>query len=120
MQYGSEVIKKNGEGTPLRFICGSMIRLARTLAVATLGLFADALVDLFTMHRNVLRCIHTDADLVAFYAEYGDGDIVTYHERLSDTPRQYEHWIPPWCSKKQMDRTLILYHNLFYKSSYEK
>ena len=55
-----------------------MNRLKRSAAIfglVLLGLLAfDALVDLFTMHRDVTRGIHADTDLIALHAQHRHGD----------------------------------------------
>ena len=43
----------------------------------------DLLEDLFPMHRYIFRCIHTQSNLVPFYTQDGDRNVVTNHQRLS-------------------------------------
>src|ERR1700761_407721 len=55
-------------------------------------LFAlDALVDLLAMHRDVLRGVDPDANLVPFDPQDSDGNLVSDHHRLADSSRQYQH-----------------------------
>ena len=39
----------------------------------------NSVVNLFTMNGDFLRCIDTDANLIASYAENSDGNLITNH-----------------------------------------
>ncbi len=56
-------------------------------------LFLDAFVDLLTMNSNVLGRIHSDSDLVPFYTEHSNGDVITDHEGFSNSARKYQHFL---------------------------
>lgn len=53
--------------------------------------FLDSVVYLFTMHRDVVRRMDTNSNLITFYAEDGDGYIVTDPELLSDASCKNQH-----------------------------
>jgi hypothetical protein len=54
-------------------------------------LFLDALVNLLTVHGDFLGSIDANAHLITFHAQHGNGDIVTYHQGLSDPASQNQH-----------------------------
>jgi hypothetical protein len=54
-------------------------------------LFLDALVNFFAMHGNLFGRIDTNAHLVTLHAQYGDSDIITDHQGLSDPASQNQH-----------------------------
>src|SRR5690606_34951131 len=54
-------------------------------------LFLDALVNLFAVHGDFLRSIDANAHLITFHAQYGDGDVITHHQGLSDPASQNQH-----------------------------
>jgi hypothetical protein len=56
------------------------------------GLFLlDTLINFFSMDRNVLGCIHANANLIAFDAEHGHVDLIADHQRLPDSSGKNEH-----------------------------
>jgi len=54
-------------------------------------LFLDTLVDLLSVHCNLLRRVNANAHLVTFHAQHGDSDIITHHQGLSDPASQNQH-----------------------------
>src|SRR5690606_1405411 len=54
-------------------------------------LFLNPLINLLAMHRNLLRSIHTNTNLVTLDAQHGDSHIVTHHQGLSDPASQNQH-----------------------------
>ena len=55
-------------------------------------LFAtNALVNFLAMHCEIFRGIDADPYLVAFHAENGDRNLVSDHQRLTNTTRQNQH-----------------------------
>ncbi len=52
------------------------------VVAASLLLALDAVVNLFTVDLDFLGRIDTDTDLVAFYAQNSDGDIVIDYKAL--------------------------------------
>src|SRR5580658_778074 len=63
--------------------------LSRRIALSLLGV--DSLEDLFPVHGDILRRIHTDTNLVAFYAQYSDCDFGTDHEGFVGAAGQDQH-----------------------------
>jgi hypothetical protein len=51
----------------------------------------DALVDLLSVNSDILGCIDSNPDLVAFHAQDGHRNFVADHHGLADTPSQYQH-----------------------------
>jgi hypothetical protein len=51
----------------------------------------DALVDLFTVNRHILRGGDSHAHLFSPYCEYGDLNIASDEQPLADSTRQNEH-----------------------------
>jgi hypothetical protein len=51
----------------------------------------DALVNLFTMNRDVFGGIDTDPYLVSLYAQNGDRNFVSDHYGFTNSSRQYQH-----------------------------
>jgi len=51
----------------------------------------DALIDLLTVHLNLLRCINAQADLIAPDSKDGDPDVVTNTDCFVDAAAQYQH-----------------------------
>ena len=55
-------------------------------------LFAtNALANFLAMHCEIFRGIDADPYLVAFHAENGDRNLVSDHQRLTNTTRQNQH-----------------------------
>ena len=52
---------------------------------------ANALVDFFSMYRNLGWCMYTDPYLIAFNAQNGHGNIVTDHQSLTHPASQNQH-----------------------------
>jgi hypothetical protein len=53
------------------------------------SLVLDPLKNLFSMDRDVLRCIYPNANLRAIYAEDRHDDVRTDPDDLSHSPRKY-------------------------------
>jgi hypothetical protein len=52
--------------------------------------------DLFSIHDDIARCIHSDSDSVAFDIEDGHCDAVSYHQSFGLPAGQNEHVpLPP-------------------------
>ena len=51
----------------------------------------DPLVHLLAMDRGILRCFDPNPDLVAGDVQDSYLDVVTDHQSLTDSPRQYQH-----------------------------
>jgi len=51
----------------------------------------DALVDLFTMHGDIFRGIHSESDLISLDPEHGDGYFVADHKGLAYAARKDQH-----------------------------
>jgi hypothetical protein len=47
------------------------------------------------MNSHVLRCVHTDSDLIALHAQHGHRNFIADHYGLADTPSQYQHNLAP-------------------------
>jgi len=85
VQWGRKNTCFNGPGKGL-------VKSKVVAAWSTVGPFLqDSLVDLFTVYLDIRRRLDADADLIAFYAEYRYGDIITNDKFLSDPSCQYQH-----------------------------
>jgi len=59
---------------------------------ATRFVFLDyAVKDFLSMHRDRLRCLNSDANLVTLNVEYRNGNFVTDSKRLADPASQDQH-----------------------------
>jgi hypothetical protein len=54
-------------------------------------LLPEALIDLFTVNRHMLRGGDSHAYLFSLYCEYGDLNIASDEQPLADSTRQNEH-----------------------------
>ena len=63
----------------------------RPIRLPVLAFPLNALLDLLAMHGDTFRRLDSYPHLIALDAEDGDGDLVADHQRLPDSPGQYEH-----------------------------
>jgi len=50
-------------------------------------LFLDPFVDFFTVYRDIFGRIDADPNLIAFDAQYRDGNVIAYDQGLTNAPR---------------------------------
>src|ERR1700722_18504465 len=82
-------------------------------------LFAlDALVDLFTVNRDVFWCIHANTDLIALHTQDGNRNFVADHHGLADSPGQYQHNPAPCMLGTRSGKVLPCYTPLCVKRSF--
>jgi hypothetical protein len=55
----------------------------------------NSVVDLFPMHRHILRRIDPNSHLVSVHSHHRDGDLRPDHQRLANLPCEYEQETTP-------------------------
>ena len=93
--------KKNGVGAnAVYFVCRRNGRLnykedepggSLWLLVVRCNLGLNTFVNLFTVHRNILRSVDSEPDLKALHAQNGDSDFVTDVYAFADFAGEYQH-----------------------------
>ena len=58
-------------------------------------LLADALVDFFSMNRDLARRLNAQPDLIPLDAQYRDINVITDDHGFSDPSRKYQHLTCP-------------------------
>ena len=81
------------------YVTGAEYPVAVIQTILAIAAFLeDTLVNFFTMHLHVGRCLDADSDLIPFNAQYGDRDVVPNDKFLSNSSCQYEHSYLPLVS----------------------
>jgi len=65
--------------------------LVRLITYLKIGTFCYAVENLLAMHGYLFRCLHANANLIAFDPEHGNSDIVAYHQGLTHSASQNQH-----------------------------
>ena len=79
--------------TPTRSTSRGCVLHRRRWRCGSLGLKTS--VNLFAVHGYVSGRRESKSHLIGFYAKYGDGHLITDHQRLSCTSAQNEHRVSP-------------------------
>ena len=66
------------------------VDITRRIACAVAPFFQNPLVDFFTVHLDLWRCLDTDSNLIPLYPQYGDCDVITDDKLLSNSSCQNE------------------------------